>query len=153
MLGQAYNIYKGGPSEAHISWMKQFPDEPLIRFFDIGYVEAIMLNNVKTTREALQTQCYRLEKPNFVRRVLGEINGTGVFFEEGESHKRQRRLLTGKLFLRMCHSRHESSADTLALPKALFLMEVSKKCCPFLMKNHRSSPVFYLRKSRVIQIN
>ncbi|EXJ63356.1 uncharacterized protein A1O5_11677 [Cladophialophora psammophila CBS 110553] len=75
--------------------MRQFPNEPLIRFFDIGYTEAIMLNDVKTTREALQSQCYKLVKPNFVRRVLGEINGTGVFFEEGESHKRQRRLLTG----------------------------------------------------------
>lgn len=77
--------------------MRQFPDAPLIRFFDVGYTEAVMLNSVKATRDALQSQCYKLVKPNFVRRVLGEINGTGVFFEEGESHKRQRRLLTGTL--------------------------------------------------------
>ena len=60
-----------------------------------------MLNSVKASRDVLQTHCYQFVKPRFLRRVLGEIIGTGLFFEEGEAHKKQRRLLTG-MWLFLC---------------------------------------------------
>ncbi|OQV00118.1 hypothetical protein CLAIMM_05656 [Cladophialophora immunda] len=94
LIGQAYNFFNSGPAEAHLSWMRQFPDAPVIRFLSVGNSEGILLNSVKATRDVLQTQCYKFVKPSFMRRVLGEIIGTGLFFEEGEAHKRQRRLLT-----------------------------------------------------------
>lgn len=97
LIGQAYNLFNSPPMELYISWMKQWPDAPLIRFLDFANQEVVMLNSVKATKDVLQTSCYTFVKPAFLRRVLGEITGTGLLFAEGESHKRQRRMLTGML--------------------------------------------------------
>lgn len=80
--------------------MKQWPDSPLIRFLDLANQEVVMLNSVKATKDVLQTNCYTFVKPAFLRRVLGEITGVGLLFSEGESHKRQRKILTGALVSR-----------------------------------------------------
>lgn len=97
LLGQAYNMFKSPPMELYISWMRKWPDAPLIRFMDVGNREVVLLNSVKTTKEVLQTNCYTFVKPAFLRRVLGEITGTGLLFAEGEAHQKQRRLLTGEM--------------------------------------------------------
>jgi hypothetical protein len=45
----------------------------------------------------LQTSCYAFEKPQWLSRIVGEIAGTGLLFAEGDEHKKQRRLLAGKI--------------------------------------------------------
>lgn len=104
MLGQAYNLFKSPPMDLYLSWMRQWPDAPLIRFLDLGHREVVVLNSVKTTKEVLQTNCYTFVKPPFLRRVLGEITGTGLLFAEGEAHQKQRRLLTGEPASKSVHA-------------------------------------------------
>lgn len=96
LLGQAINLFKSIPPQEYIGWMRQWPDEPLIRFLDVGNREVVVVNSVKATKDVLQTHCYSFVKPDFLHRVLGEITGTGLLFAEGEHHKAQRRLLAGR---------------------------------------------------------
>lgn len=38
----------------------------------------------------LQIKCHEFEKPEFFRRVAGELVGVGLLFTEGEEHKMQK---------------------------------------------------------------
>ncbi|OCL03967.1 cytochrome P450 [Glonium stellatum] len=96
LLGQEYKLYKAnGPHELQLSWMRQWPDAPFIRYLSIANKEILLVNSLQAHREVLQTKCYEFEKPEFFRRIIGEIVGVGLLFAEGEEHKKQRRLLNG----------------------------------------------------------
>jgi hypothetical protein len=62
-----------------------------------GGMEFLVINSIKAMHEIAQTHCYSFIKPPFLFRTSGSIIGRGIFFAEGEEHKRQKRSLTGKL--------------------------------------------------------
>jgi cytochrome P450 len=77
--------------------MREHPDAPLIRYMHAGNSEWVLLNSVQACKEMLQSKCYQFEKPEFFRRVVGEIAGVGLVNIEGAEHKKQRRLLNGRI--------------------------------------------------------
>ena len=48
------------------------------------------MNNLQAHRKVLQIKCYEFEKPEFPRKVVGELVGIGLLFTEGEKHKKAR---------------------------------------------------------------
>lgn len=94
-LGQAYNLSRALPGVLERSWSEEYPDVPFIRYLSIGNMEVLLVNSLKAHREVFQTKCYSFVKPEFFRRIVGEIAGTGILLLEGDEHKRQRKLLIG----------------------------------------------------------
>ncbi|ORY10246.1 cytochrome P450 [Clohesyomyces aquaticus] len=86
-----------GPNDVVLSYMRQFPDAPLIRYLHMGGAEWVLVNSLEGCKEVLQTKCYALEKPEWFRRVVGELAGIGLVNSEGDAHKRQRKLLNGPM--------------------------------------------------------
>jgi hypothetical protein len=64
---------------------------PFIRYLTFANTELLLVNNLQAHCEVLQTKCYEFEKPEFFRRVVGELVGVGSLFTEGEEHKMQRK--------------------------------------------------------------
>lgn len=88
--------------------MRENPTAPLIRFLHIANTEWLLVNSVQACRELLQTKCYEFEKPEYFRRVIGEIAGKGLVNEEGSKHKRERRLLNGKTLVYILKDRTDN---------------------------------------------
>ena len=99
LLGQLYNQSQALPSELEKKWMKEYPDEPFIRYLSLVNIEILMVNNARAHKDVLQTHCYSFVKPPFYERVVGEIAGKGILFTEGEEHKKQRKLLIRMIIL------------------------------------------------------
>lgn len=97
MLGQNVNQFRSGsPNEPYVSWVKQWPDAPLIRFFGAANKETLLVTSLAAHKEVLQTNCYEFRKPAFFVRLVGPIVGVGLLFTEGEAHKKTRKSLTGE---------------------------------------------------------
>lgn len=96
LLGQEINKFRApGPNDTYLSWMKEWPDAPLIRYISFGNSEIVLINSLAAHKEVLQTKCYSFVKPPFFTRLVGEIVGKGLLFSEGDEHRHQRRLLAG----------------------------------------------------------
>ncbi|KAF2471236.1 cytochrome P450 [Lindgomyces ingoldianus] len=95
-FGQTLKFLKAeGPNDVVLTYMRQFPDAPLIRYLHLGNTEWLLVNSVRACKELVQTKCYSFEKPEYFRRIVGEIVGIGLVNAEGEEHRRQRKLLAG----------------------------------------------------------
>ncbi|KAH8879645.1 cytochrome P450 [Thozetella sp. PMI_491] len=95
-VGQLVNqIRAPSPNTEAVSWMKQWPDAPFVRYLTFANKEVLLVNSLSAHKQVLQTQCYSFEKPSFFKRLLIEISGQGLLFAEGEEHKVQRRQLIG----------------------------------------------------------
>lgn len=95
LLGQVVNqIKQTDPTSLYVKWINDYPDAPLIRYLSFGNSEVLLITSLKVFKDVLQTKCYSFTKPNFFKRIIGEIVG-GLVFTEGDEHKRQRRLLAG----------------------------------------------------------
>lgn len=98
LLGQTLKFIRAtNPNEPALRMMREHPNEPLLYYRHIAGSEWILINSVQAAREMLQTKCYQFEKPEFFRRIVGEIAGIGLVNVEGDVHKKQRRLLNGPL--------------------------------------------------------
>jgi cytochrome P450 len=96
LLGQEVHKFKAAsPFELYLSWMRQWPEAPFIRYQSIGNSEVLLVNTLAAHREVQHTKNYSFVKPAFFARLVGEIVGKGLLFAEGEEHKKQRRLLAG----------------------------------------------------------
>lgn len=96
MLGQTLNLLKAEISnDLYVKWMHQSPDSPLIRFLVLGNSEWLLVNSIQASRDILHSVCYVCEKPNWFRRIIGEITGIGLVNSEGDVYKMQRKLLAG----------------------------------------------------------
>ncbi|KAL2019390.1 hypothetical protein VTK56DRAFT_9681 [Thermocarpiscus australiensis] len=90
-------IRSGHPNEPYLSWMRHWPKTPagLIRYFDVGNSDAVLVTSLAAHKEILHDKCYSFQKPAFFKRLIADMVGYGIVFTEGEEHKRQRRLLAG----------------------------------------------------------
>ncbi|KAI0525491.1 cytochrome P450 3A5 [Xylaria bambusicola] len=96
ILGQELNKLKNdNPVGLQLSWSRQWPDAPFIRYLSIAGREALVVNSLAAHKAVLQTHVYDFVKPPFFSRLVGEITGVGLLFAEGENHKHQRKLLAG----------------------------------------------------------
>jgi hypothetical protein len=97
-IGHTLNQFRAnGPYELYLSWSRQWPTAPFIRYISFGNTETLLVNSLRAHQEVLSTKCYSFVKPPFFARIVGEVTGMGLVFAEGEEHKTQRKLLNGKL--------------------------------------------------------
>ncbi|GAB1316901.1 Cytochrome P450 monooxygenase FUM15 [Madurella fahalii] len=98
LIGHALNQFRSGnPNQPYVSWMRQWPKAPLIRYFDVGNSDAVLVTSLDAHKEILHAKAYSFQKPPFFVRLIASIVGFGLGFAEGEEHKRQRRALAGLL--------------------------------------------------------
>lgn len=60
---------------------------PFIRYLTFANTELLLVNNLQAHHEVLQTKCYEFEKPEFFRRVVGELVGVGLLLPRGKGTK------------------------------------------------------------------
>jgi cytochrome P450 len=83
-----------GPIDIYLDWMRQWPEEPLIRYLSVANTETILLNSPAALREMQQTKAYSFCKPGIAARMFSPITGIGLMFSEGDVHKRLRNKLS-----------------------------------------------------------
>ncbi|KAJ3950091.1 uncharacterized protein N0V96_001228 [Colletotrichum fioriniae] len=84
----------GNPIEPYLSWTRQWPDEPLIKFTGFGNADCLIINDLEVFKEVFQTKSYSFIKAQFNTRIIVQVTGTGMVFAEGDLHKAQRKLLS-----------------------------------------------------------
>ncbi|PGH05276.1 hypothetical protein GX51_02997 [Blastomyces parvus] len=96
LIGQTYSqINASSPISIALTWMRKFPDADLIRYFAPGSQELVLVNSPRAFREVTYTHAYAFAKPRFLKRLVGDTIGGGLFFAEGDVHKKQKKLLAG----------------------------------------------------------
>ncbi|KAK4445625.1 cytochrome P450 4F5 [Podospora aff. communis PSN243] len=96
LLGQAINQFQSGnPNEPYLSWVRRWPEAHLIRYFDVGNSDAVLVTSLAAHKEILRDKAYSFQKPPFFTRLVADIVGLGLVFAEGSEHKKQRRALAG----------------------------------------------------------
>ncbi|KAK0732281.1 cytochrome P450 [Lasiosphaeris hirsuta] len=96
LIGHTLNQFQSGsPNEPFLSWMRQWPDAPLIRYFNVGNSDAVLVTSLAAHKEILRDKVYSFQKPAFFTRLVSDIVGFGLVFAEGEKHRKQRRVLAG----------------------------------------------------------
>lgn len=83
------------PEEPFRTWMRRWPEVPLIRYFGFANSDAVLINSLQGYKEVLHTKCYSFVRTNGFRRLIMDIIGIGLVFAEGDEHKKQRRALGG----------------------------------------------------------
>ncbi|OIW25416.1 cytochrome p450 monooxygenase [Coniochaeta ligniaria NRRL 30616] len=95
-VGQTIHQFTSGhPEEPFRSWMRKWPEVPLIRYFGFANSDAVLINSLQGYKEVLHTKCYSFVRTTGFRRLIQDIIGIGLVFAEGENHRRQRRALGG----------------------------------------------------------
>lgn len=91
--GNFREIFKNPIGEHHIEWMKEFPQEPFIRYHGLFNAERLLVNT-QAAHQHILTNCYEYPKPADLGFLLKTILGAeGILFAEGEVHKRQRKQM------------------------------------------------------------
>jgi len=100
LVGQTLNQFmSGSPNEPYLSWMREWPDAKMIRYFSFGNSEALLVTGLDPLREILSVKTYSFVKPPVFEKLVRPIVGKGLLFAEGEEHKAQRKLIAGMLRL------------------------------------------------------
>jgi len=73
--GQFPLIFANRSGEPQRKWMDEVPNTGVIRYLGFLNVERIIPTNAKTMHELLHTKSYIFEKPEQLRRNVGQITG------------------------------------------------------------------------------
>ncbi|OHE92555.1 cytochrome P450 [Colletotrichum orchidophilum] len=94
LIGQMLNqIRTPGPADIFISWTKQWPEAPFVRYLSMWNSETLMVNNLAAFKEVQQTKAFSFRKSQLAARMFSPITGHGLMFSEGEERKKQRTQL------------------------------------------------------------
>ncbi|KAL2195294.1 cytochrome p450 monooxygenase [Corynascus similis CBS 632.67] len=94
LIGHTLNQFRSGhPNQPYVSWMRKWPTSPLIRYFDVGNSDAVLVTSLEAHKEILHEKVYEFQKPPFFVKLIADIVGFGIGFAEGEQHRQQRRGL------------------------------------------------------------
>ncbi|RDW72924.1 hypothetical protein BP6252_06831 [Coleophoma cylindrospora] len=75
-------------------WMRETPNDGLIRYSGILGAERILVTDPRGVRDILQLQPYSFVKPGPIRKIIRSILGDGLVVAEGSMHKvSQRKVL------------------------------------------------------------
>ncbi|KAK9493620.1 hypothetical protein V1508DRAFT_461188 [Lipomyces doorenjongii] len=78
---------------AQLKWFEENPESSFVRYYGIFRSERLALKSHAALQTILQTTSYSFVKPDFARKSLAIVVGDGLLKAEGDSHKRQRKLL------------------------------------------------------------
>jgi cytochrome P450 len=93
LFGQFFNISKeesGGPMRR---WLRELPNNGLIRYRHAFNRDRVLPTSPKALAEVLVMKNYEFPKPVQFNHDLGQLLGIGVLLAEGDEHKKQRRML------------------------------------------------------------
>lgn len=79
--------YLSMPFDRMAEWIRNVPNEGLIRYYMVGNLERLLLTSPKALSEVLAQKAYDFPKPEGVRQSLERITGYGVLLAEGDDHK------------------------------------------------------------------
>jgi cytochrome P450 len=95
-IGQAVNQFRAGdPNEPYMSWVRKWPTANLIRYMDTLNNEALLVVSIEAHVQIMKTHCYAFTKPGFYRRAIYPLTGRGLVFQDGEEHRRHRKIIAG----------------------------------------------------------
>jgi cytochrome P450 len=95
-FGQALNQFRGGdPHEPYLSWVRRWPRADLIRYMGPLNSDAVLAVSIEAHVQIMKTNCYAFTKPGFYRRAIFPLTGRGLVFQDGEEHRRHRRIVAG----------------------------------------------------------
>ncbi|KAJ8099130.1 cytochrome P450 [Lipomyces tetrasporus] len=93
-FGHAVHLYNEGfPGTCQLKWLEERPESSFIRYYGVFRVERLVPRSHAALQTILQTASYTFVKSNLARKSLALVLGDGLLNAEGDSHKRQRRLL------------------------------------------------------------
>jgi cytochrome P450 len=92
-MGQFFENFKNAPGKQLQTWLKEVPNDGVIRYLDIFNSERILPVTPAALSDVLVTRNYDFEKPAPLRKGISRILGLGLFLAEGEEHKRQRKTM------------------------------------------------------------
>ncbi|KFA73136.1 hypothetical protein S40288_07502 [Stachybotrys chartarum IBT 40288] len=93
MMGQAKAIMAENTGVPQRRWVREIPNEGLIRYRFLFNAERLLATSPKALAEILVTKSYSFVKPPETRRFLMRVIGNGLLVSEGDEHKAQRRHL------------------------------------------------------------
>ncbi|KAK0103126.1 hypothetical protein ONS96_005734 [Cadophora gregata f. sp. sojae] len=93
LWAHASQIRTNHNGEPYRRWISSVPNNGIIRFRTLFNQERIFLTSTDALREVLVTNSYDFVKPEQASFTFRKILGDGVLVAEGESHKRQRKIL------------------------------------------------------------
>jgi cytochrome P450 len=94
LWGEFKKILKEEPGQAHLKWMREYRNPTgLISYPGIFYTRRVMPTSSATVQHILNEWTLYI-KPEDSRRALATILGNGLLTAEGETHRRQRKVLT-----------------------------------------------------------
>ncbi|KAF2089548.1 putative P450 monooxygenase [Saccharata proteae CBS 121410] len=79
------------PGAMFLRWMKEVPNDGLIRFRTFFNVDRLIVTDPKAIADILVKNTYDFEKPKRARGFLRRILGDGLIIVEGDEHKFQRK--------------------------------------------------------------
>lgn len=90
-MGNIKDIFDAEDGHVHEQWRKEYGD--VFKYKGIFNVDRLVMIDCKAAGHILShSQIY--EKPEQIRYSLGQVLGPGLLFVEGETHKRQRRIMS-----------------------------------------------------------
>ncbi|KAK9430534.1 cytochrome P450 [Lipomyces doorenjongii] len=78
---------------AQLKWFEENPESSFVRYYGSFRSERLAPKSHAALQTILQTASYSFVKPDFARKSLAIVVGDGLLNAEGDSHKRQRKLL------------------------------------------------------------
>ncbi|KAG8526000.1 uncharacterized protein KY384_000762 [Bacidia gigantensis] len=75
-------------------WMKEIPNDGLIRYLGIFNQERLLITNSDGMRDALVTNPYHFHKQRAQKIHLAPVAGKGLVFAEGEAHRLHRKKMS-----------------------------------------------------------
>ncbi|KAG9248335.1 cytochrome P450 monooxygenase-like protein [Calycina marina] len=91
--GHWKQITENATGQPMIEWVKNVPNNGIIRYNGMFNSERLLITNPKALSEVLVTKNYNFVKPGYVTTFLGRLLGVGVLLAEGDEHKQQRKNL------------------------------------------------------------
>lgn len=90
-MGHFFENLKNAPGKQFQTWLKEVPNDGVIRYLDIFNSERILPVTPAALSDVLVTRNYDFEKPAPLRKGISRFLGLGLFLAEGDEHKRQRK--------------------------------------------------------------
>ncbi|KAK9324237.1 cytochrome P450 [Lipomyces orientalis] len=93
-FGHVVHLHNEGmPGTSQLKWLEEHPESSFIRYYGFFRVERLAPRSHAALQTILQTASYTFVKPDLTRKSLALVVGDGLLNAEGDSHKRQRKLL------------------------------------------------------------
>lgn len=94
LLGHIPKVWLSPPAVAHLDWIDEVQSNVYV-YRGLFYSNRIFIADPRAVTHILsQAQCYDYPKPKQVRKFLTNILGEGILSAEGDTHKRQRKIVS-----------------------------------------------------------